>query len=50
VSEKSEANVERVLIVDYVLERNIPSYVFTGTFDDELRDRMMTEHIEEIND
>lgn len=32
-------------IVDYVMARNIPSIVFTGTFDDELRDRMMTEHI-----
>ncbi len=32
-------------IVDYVMARNIPSIVFTGTFDDELRDRMMTENI-----
>lgn len=32
-------------IVDYVMARNIPSIVFTGTFDDELRDRMMSEQI-----
>ena len=32
-------------IVDYVMARDIPSIVFTGTFDDELRDRMMSEQI-----
>lgn len=32
-------------IVDYVLARNIPSIVFTGTFDDEIRDKMMAENV-----
>ncbi|MCP4218019.1 MAG: diguanylate cyclase [bacterium] len=32
-------------IVDYVLAKNIPSVVFTGTFDDEIRERMMAENI-----
>ncbi|MCP4149731.1 MAG: diguanylate cyclase [bacterium] len=32
-------------IVDYVMSKNIPSVVFTGTFDDEIRERMMGEQI-----
>ncbi len=32
-------------IVDFVLKHNIPSVVFTGTFDDEIRERLMDENI-----
>lgn len=32
-------------VVDYVLAHNIPSIVFTGTFDDEIREKMMAENV-----
>ncbi len=32
-------------IVDYVMAKSIPSIVFTGTFDDEIREKMLAENI-----